>query len=79
MWVDSKSQAPVRYEMLGYDTLLGSHYDKYYLDYSNYKAGPVNATAFNYSSYGKELVMSTPRHLITHLTVRNRPCQHHCI
>ena len=24
---------PVRYEMMGYDSLLGSHYDKYYVDY----------------------------------------------
>jgi len=24
---------PVRYEMRGYNTLLGSHYDHYYLDY----------------------------------------------
>ncbi|XP_056019981.1 digestive cysteine proteinase 1-like [Ostrea edulis] len=52
MWVDSKSQAPVRYEMMGYDTLLDSHYDKYYLDYTNYTAGPVNATVFNYKSFG---------------------------
>ena len=30
------SPDPVHYEMLGYDTLLGSHYDKYEIDYSNY-------------------------------------------
>ena len=33
----SDAAHPVHYEMLGYDTLLGSHYDKYeveYLDYS---------------------------------------------
>ncbi|XP_053668625.1 digestive cysteine proteinase 1 [Anopheles marshallii] len=27
---------PVRYEMKGYNTLLGSHYDHYYLDYASY-------------------------------------------
>lgn len=27
---------PVHYEMLGYDTLLGSHYDKYEVDYIDY-------------------------------------------
>lgn len=27
---------PVRYEMKGYNTLLGSHYDHYYLDYDSY-------------------------------------------
>ena len=31
-----KTKAPVRYEMVGYDTLLGSHYDRYYFDYTNY-------------------------------------------
>lgn len=28
---------PVRYEMRGYNTLLGSHYDHYHLDYDSYK------------------------------------------
>ena len=27
---------PVHYEMLGYDTLFGSHYDKYEVDYADY-------------------------------------------
>ena len=27
---------PVHYEMFGYDTLLGSHYDKYEVDYADY-------------------------------------------
>lgn len=27
---------PVHYEMLGYDTLLGSHYDKYLIEYVDY-------------------------------------------
>lgn len=27
---------PVRYEMRGYNTLLGSHYDHYYLEYEWY-------------------------------------------
>uniref|UniRef100_A0AAY4DXH4 Peptidase C1A papain C-terminal domain-containing protein n=1 Tax=Denticeps clupeoides TaxID=299321 RepID=A0AAY4DXH4_9TELE len=29
--------APVHYEMIGYNTLLGSHYDKYLLDYSDFR------------------------------------------
>jgi len=33
LWQSTASQLPVRYEMMGYDTLLGSHYDKYYMDY----------------------------------------------
>ena len=29
---------PVRYEMKGYNSLLGSHYDHYYLDYTTFTA-----------------------------------------
>ncbi|XP_064624536.1 digestive cysteine proteinase 2-like [Lineus longissimus] len=36
MWVDKKTQSPVRYIMMGYDSLLGSHYDKYVIDYKNF-------------------------------------------
>lgn len=32
----TESPDPVHYEMLGYDTLLGSHYDKYEIDYADY-------------------------------------------
>lgn len=52
MWVDSETSAPVRYEMMGYDTLLGSHYDKYYLDYSNFQNKTLNASVFDYTSFG---------------------------
>jgi len=33
LWQSVETQLPVRYEMMGYDNLLGSHYDKYYIDY----------------------------------------------
>ncbi|XP_056636240.1 digestive cysteine proteinase 2-like [Diorhabda sublineata] len=39
MWVryDSNNQPiPVKYDMKGYNTLLGSHYDHYYLEYDSY-------------------------------------------
>ncbi|XP_066494604.1 digestive cysteine proteinase 2-like [Tiliqua scincoides] len=38
MWVTNSScgVSPVRYEMRGYNTLLGSHYDKYEIDYSDF-------------------------------------------
>ena len=37
MWVDTaQKNAPVRYEMMGYDTLLGSHYDRYYVNYMSF-------------------------------------------
>ncbi|XP_067679038.1 digestive cysteine proteinase 1-like [Haliotis asinina] len=39
MYVDSKTKHPVSYEMMGYDSLLGSHYDKYVLDYNSYNGG----------------------------------------
>ena len=32
----TESPDPVHYEMRGYDTLLGSHYDKYEIDYADY-------------------------------------------
>lgn len=32
----SRQPIPVRYEMRGYNTLLGSHYDHYFLDYDSY-------------------------------------------
>lgn len=32
----SRQPIPVRYDMRGYNSLLGSHYDHYYLDYSTY-------------------------------------------
>ncbi|KAK7100164.1 digestive cysteine proteinase 1-like [Littorina saxatilis] len=37
LWVDKSSGSPVRYEMMGYDSLIGSHFDKYILDYEGYK------------------------------------------
>ncbi|XP_060113487.1 digestive cysteine proteinase 2-like [Heteronotia binoei] len=38
MWVTNSScgVSPVHYEMKGYNTLLGSHYDKYEIDYTDY-------------------------------------------
>lgn len=30
------SFSPVHYEMMGYNTLLGSHYDKYLVDYKDF-------------------------------------------
>ena len=36
MYISSDHQ-PVMYEMKGFNTLLGSHYDHYYLNYVNFK------------------------------------------
>jgi len=36
MYLSADDMSPVRYEMYGYDSLLGSHFDKYYVDYSDF-------------------------------------------
>ena len=36
---------PLHYEMMGYNTLLGSHYDKYLVDYKEFSTG-VDPKAF---------------------------------
>ncbi|XP_033113650.1 digestive cysteine proteinase 2-like isoform X2 [Anneissia japonica] len=38
---------PVRYEMIGYDTLIGSHYDRYYVDYYVYSTKPIDDFQFD--------------------------------
>ena len=38
---------PVRYEMFGYDSLIGSHYDKYYIDYLNFHTDNFSDTEFD--------------------------------
>ena len=47
MYVISTSGSPVHYEMLGFDSLLGSHYDKYEVDYVNYDADEPEESVFN--------------------------------
>ncbi|XP_049834066.1 digestive cysteine proteinase 1 [Schistocerca gregaria] len=56
MWIYYKGAAqkppqnmvaiPVRYEMKGYNSLLGSHYDHYYLEYDEYSDSPPNPNVF---------------------------------
>ncbi|PAA87225.1 hypothetical protein BOX15_Mlig029086g2, partial [Macrostomum lignano] len=36
LWVGQKDNRPYRYDMIGYDSLLGSHYDRYYVEYMEY-------------------------------------------
>lgn len=35
---DGAPLIPVRYQMMGYNTLLGSHYDKYLVNYKDFNA-----------------------------------------
>nr|ARK19965.1 counting factor associated protein D [Ampulex compressa] len=41
-----KEAIPVRYEMKGFNNLLGSHYDHYYLDYDWYSSETPNSDVF---------------------------------
>eukprot|EP00095_Tigriopus_kingsejongensis_P006643 maker-scaffold363_size195477-snap-gene-0.46 protein:Tk06643 transcript:maker-scaffold363_size195477-snap-gene-0.46-mRNA-1 annotation:"counting factor associated protein d-like" len=44
---------PVKYEMKGYNSLLGSHYDHYYLDYQNFTTEPPQLEIFDeYKKFG---------------------------
>ncbi|XP_046857640.1 uncharacterized protein LOC124451050 [Xenia sp. Carnegie-2017] len=44
--VEQKTSAPKRYEMRGYDTLLGSHYDKYEILYTMFNATTLSDDVF---------------------------------
>ncbi|XP_050552147.1 digestive cysteine proteinase 2 [Spodoptera frugiperda] len=55
MWVKYKKSLkergvsvpiPVRYEMKGYNSLLGSHYDHYYIDYVDYDVEDIDPNVF---------------------------------
>ena len=57
LWVTKTGDfsVPVRYEMMGYDSLLGSHYDKYLVDYSvdSFKSGKSAVPADKFNVTGK--------------------------
>ncbi|KAF6205911.1 hypothetical protein GE061_020087 [Apolygus lucorum] len=48
MWI-SPDNAPIRYQMRGYNSLTGSHYDHYYLTYHSFD--PVEAPSSVYEIY----------------------------
>ncbi|XP_074642740.1 digestive cysteine proteinase 1-like [Tubulanus polymorphus] len=53
LWVNAQTGAPVRYEMMGFDNLLGSHYDKYYVNYFNFdKLDRPNPAVFEVPNNG---------------------------
>ncbi|CAH2009943.1 unnamed protein product [Acanthoscelides obtectus] len=45
-----KIAVPVRYEMKGFNSLLGSHYDHYYLDYDSYNIDDIPGKIFQIDS-----------------------------
>ncbi|XP_022690904.1 digestive cysteine proteinase 2-like [Varroa jacobsoni] len=57
---DEKGATPIRYEMLGYDSLLGSHFDKYEIVYSDYRAGPVDRDMFKVNEVIKKDCIDFP-------------------
>jgi hypothetical protein len=52
-YVNAMNKHPVYYEMFGYDTLIGSHFDKYIIDYYGYDEGPIDPMIFHVTD-GKE-------------------------
>ncbi|XP_018328843.1 digestive cysteine proteinase 1 [Agrilus planipennis] len=47
---DEPIAVPVRYEMKGFNSLLGSHYDHYYLDYDSYDVDTISPSTFEFSA-----------------------------
>jgi C1A family cysteine protease len=46
MYVNSVTGEPLYYEMIGYDSLLGSHYDKYYVEYFKFSKAVISPKIF---------------------------------
>ena len=45
-YINAETKHPVHYEMFGYDTLIGSHFDKYTIDYYNYDEESIDPSVF---------------------------------
>lgn len=43
---NSQVAVPIKYEMRGYNSLLGSHYDHYYLEYDAYDVNDISPDTF---------------------------------
>ncbi|CAF4226885.1 unnamed protein product, partial [Adineta steineri] len=46
-YINAETKHPVHYEMFGYDTLIGSHFDKYTIDYYNYDENPIDSSLYH--------------------------------
>lgn len=46
MFVNSATGEPLYYEMIGYDSLLGSHYDRYYIEYFKFNTDKIAPSTF---------------------------------
>jgi hypothetical protein len=58
-----KVPIPVRYEMKGYNSLLGSHYDHYYLEYEWYSVDTPSADVFKVADSKFSFLVSDMLHL----------------
>ncbi|XP_048414110.1 digestive cysteine proteinase 2-like isoform X2 [Stegostoma tigrinum] len=65
MWVSSSTEGPipVHYEMKGYNTLLGGHYDKYEIDYNKLK-NDVDSNVFKLPEAEHRIVANPIQDLI---------------
>lgn len=56
LWVRQKQvegnqiSIPVRFEMKGYNVILGSHYDHYYIQYNEFDVSPISGETFKIST-----------------------------
>lgn len=50
MYVDATTNAPVRFDLKGYNTILGSHYDQYRVEYYTFEENVNDRTAFSQPS-----------------------------
>jgi len=62
-YANAMNKHPVYYEMFGYDTLIGSHFDKYTIDYFRYDEGPIDPEVFHVTDGKKKQVFETLRNL----------------
>lgn len=70
MYIRKSDRSPVHYIMKGYNSLLGSHYDKYELLYTSYEPGNVSDSDFEVHTAGacrsfpgpgvQEMVLNNP-------------------
>lgn len=50
MWIrysETLTPIPVRYEVKGWDNLIGAHYDHYHLDYNSYSNAEISNDIFS--------------------------------
>ena len=54
-YINTETKHPVHYEMFGYDSLIGSHFYKYTIDYYNYDENPIDPSLFHTTDGNRSL------------------------